>query len=206
MLTFDWATVLTVVSTVVTALATAFLAVFTFVTLRYLRRQEDRAEQERFDQHRPVLFPAGSLSFVTEIGSIDWQARDAHVSVQNAGSGVALNVAALLLGTADLSMSERYTGWHPVPLPVDPSPQPILIQRAASYIPLQATIDSYVLALPQKLTTTGRALRLTLTCEDIFRRKHVAIFDYLSVGRWERVAILEGTADDLHSLEDAAPK
>jgi len=193
-------------ATWVTAAATAVLAVFTGVTLRYLARQEARAAQDRFDQHRPVLFPVGSLSFVDEMGVIDWQARDAHVPVQNAGSGVALNVAALLMGTPDLSMSERYTGWHPVPLPADPSPQAILLRVGASWIPPRATIDSCALSLPQGLTATGRVLRLTLTCEDIFRRKHVAIFDYLSVRRWERVAILEGTADDLHSLEDAAPK
>jgi hypothetical protein len=47
-------------------------------------------------------------------------------------------------------------------------------------------------------------LRLTLTYEDIFSRKHAAIFDYTSTGRWQTVAICEDIKEDLYALQDAA--
>ena len=213
MLTLDWATVLTVVSTVVTALATAFLAVFTFVTLRYLRRQEDRAAQDRFDLRRPLLIPVSLLGIVDAMGSVAWGNRDSVVLMRNAGPGVALDIAALLLGPSDLSMNERYSAWSPTPLPPMAADQVIQFRSGASMISLQATIDAHMLCAPDRPSdgelyagATWAVLRLTLTYRDIYRRKHAAIFNYTSMGRWETVAIVEDISKDLRDLEDDAQR
>jgi len=209
----DWGLVATVASTVVTALATAALAAFTAVTLRYLRRQEDRAAQERFDQHRPLVIPTASLGIVDDRGNVTWVVRDTSVPVHNAGAGVALNVVALLLGSLDLSMNERYTGRYPTPLPSMAADQTIQFRGGASMIPSQTTIDAHRLCAPDKPSDgallAGAAwyvLRLTLTYRDIFRRKHAAIFDYTRMGQWETVAIIENIPKDLLDLEDEAQR
>lgn len=200
--TFDWATVFTVVSTVVTALATAFLAGFTFVTLRYLRRQEDRAAEDRFNQRRPLLIPTGELGIVDSMGDVSWMAGQTTIQVQNVGAGVALDVAGLLLGPHDLPMSCRYTGWHPIPVPPVLTDHTIALRGGASMIPSRATIDAHMLCAPDAPSSsdmliggaTWRVLRLTLTYRDIYRRKHAAIFDYTSMRRWETVTIVENIA------------
>jgi len=212
-LTFDWATVLTVVSTVVTALATAFLAVFTFVTLRYLRRQEDRAEQERFDQHRPLLIPTAELDIVSGVSDVVWKDGRTIIAVQNVGPGVALDVAGLLLGARDLSMSCRYTAWRPIPLPPVLTDHTLELWGGSSMIPSQATIGAHTLCAPDKPTSIMLVneppwplLRLTLTYRDIYGRKHVSLFDYTSMWRWETVAIIENIPKDLLDLEEEAQR
>ncbi len=214
MLTFDWATVLTVVSTVVTALATAFLAGFTFVTVRYLRRQEDRAAQDRLEQQRPLLIPASPLAFVDDAGLVEWTFRDTGVLVHNVDPGVALNVVALLLGPRALSTRDRYRGQYPTPVPSKASDQLIKIFGASSMIPSQTTIGGYPLCAPNKPSdpdlfagATWQVLRLTLTYRDIFSHKHAAIFDYAGIGHeWETVAIIENIPKDLLDLEEEAQR
>lgn len=216
----DWGTVATVASTVVTAAATVALAVFTAVTLRYLRRQEDYATRERLDQYRPLVIPTskpGVMDYtnnmiddiLAETGDATWGVYDTKVMVLNVGVGVALNVEALMLGPKDLSMSDRYTGRHPTPLPFQAAAQRIDFSRGGSMIPSQTSIAAYKLCAPDKPAdaellagATWYVLRLTLTYRDIFRRKHASIFDYTSMGRWETVAVLDNISKDLIDLED----
>lgn len=42
--------------------------------------------------------------------------------------------------------------------------------------------------------------RLTLTYQDIFRRKHAATFDYIDLYGWQCVALLSDIAKDLEDV------
>jgi hypothetical protein len=46
--------------------------------------------------------------------------------------------------------------------------------------------------------------RLTVTYEDVFKRKHAAVFDYIDVLGWYCVGLFEGTDPDLEGLNDQA--
>jgi hypothetical protein len=46
--------------------------------------------------------------------------------------------------------------------------------------------------------------RLTLTYQDVFRRTHAAVYDYIDLYGWQCTALLPGIAKDLEDVEDEA--
>lgn len=75
-----------------------------------------------------------------------------------------------------------------------------------------ATIGGYPLYAPAKPTREEQMLgghynivaRLTLTYQDIFERKHAAVFDYIDLYGWRCIALLVDIPRDLDALDDEA--
>jgi hypothetical protein len=99
-----------------------------------------------------VLYPTDGLhgQLVDKQGNVAWMAQDPALMVRNTGAGVALNVAALLLAEQGRTMSERFTAWHPLPMPPDPTPQKVELQMGNSTFPETDTIASHPLYAPAK--------------------------------------------------------
>jgi len=207
-ITIDWV----IAGTVVTAVATVALAIFTAVTLRFLGKQEARAVQERYDQHRPLLYPIDGLAFVDPLNGVDWSAQHAALTLQNAGSGVALAVATLLLGPNDphdTGMTNRFAAWYRLPMPADATPHKLDLRLGNSTVSKTDTIGSHSLCAPDKPTQGAMLIggaawcpiRLTITYTDIFHRKHASIFDYTIMHHWRPVEFLEDVPKDLYALQ-----
>jgi hypothetical protein len=200
----------------------------TVALARYGYKQNKQAAQLRYDQARPVLYPvalSSSQGVIDPCGNVDWRLRDtAILEVHNAGTGAAFNVAALLLGPpAPLpGQDDRFTGWHAMPIPPGPPGGQLftfgvyqirldggsVIDPAAS-IDCEGTRHHLHAPAPASAPTVNTGvvcyiLRLTLTYEDVYRRRHAAIFDCTRDQRWHRVATCEDIKQDLHALDAAA--
>jgi hypothetical protein len=176
-------------------------------------RQEKIANQQRFDAQRPVICPIGELPL--NHFRLDWTAAEHEISLRNFGSGVALTTCGLLFPPrAQLPSNIRppeYSFWHQPPLGPGES-RPAKLQLGGTLIPGDAQLAGHELYAPPKpsqyeLMVMGQyniVARLTITWEDVFKRKHAGIYDYIDVFGWYCVGLFEDTERDLEDLNDHA--
>lgn len=202
----DWITAATVVS----ALATVTVAIATILTLLFLRRQVRLTVEVQYDQRRPLLYPPGTVTLIDQAGNVDWSEPERRIPLENAGSGVAVNICGVLIGPRTMSKSDRYTLWQEAPLTTLEGMRPMQFRRGgAGTIPNDTTIGAYTLHAPDKPSQAELmagapwiVARLTVTYHDVFGRKHAALFDYTAMPAWSVVAFLEDISHDLLDLDD----
>jgi len=215
------------IQAVAAALQVAIAIILVLVTVTYARsaqRQADQAErqveqtlQQRFDQHRPVIHPSGELPLTN--GSqgyvVDWSKLES-IELQNVGTGVALTICGVLFGpepeTPPRTRPTRCTIWREPPLlPGSPSRR-VKLEEGRTVMNGDATIGGHRLFAPRTPSRQERmhydrynvVARLTLTYQDIFRRKHAAVYDYIDLWGWQCTALLSGIAKDLEDVADEA--
>ncbi len=155
--------------------------------------------------------PATRASFEPWQGK--WDERSVRVPVANGGAGTAFDLCGVLLGAAHdpAILSHRFTLWKDLPLPAADSRDAILA-RGMSMVSGTTRIKEHPLQPPPKPHPGDEMIaaiprytaRLTLTYKDVFGRKHAALFDYSSQGRWENAVFLDDVEHDLADLDREA--
>lgn len=178
-------------------------------------RQVEETRQQRFDQHRPVVHPSGSLP-LTNNSSVDWSQLDFELLLRNVGTGVALTLCGVLFPpepeAPPSTLPPRYTMWRESPLLPGTDGRSGKLATGGTIMNGDATIDGHRLFAPRKptyqeMTKCGKynvLARLTLTYEDIFKRKHAAIYDFIDIHGWQCVALLPGILEDLEDVDREA--
>jgi hypothetical protein len=181
------------------------------------KRHVEESQQQRFDQHRPVVVPVGDLA-LNQDDLLDWFAQGYDVHLQNVGGGAALVVCAVMFppeGTFPRDpLAQRYTLWREPALLPEELPQRFKLERGRTKMDGDARIGDHRLYAPKRPTRDERTLggqynflaRLTLTYGDIFMRKHAAVYDYIDLYGWQCVALLADVATDLEDIDQAADK
>jgi hypothetical protein len=90
--------------------------------------------------------------------------------------------------------------------------RPAKLRLGGTLIPGDAQLAGHELYAPPKpsqyeLMVMGQyniVARLTITWEDVFKRKHAGIYDYIDVFGWYCVGLFEDTERDLEDLNDHA--
>lgn len=224
----DWSALLTALATSVAAGAAVVVIFVSRNQVAIAQKQVTVAQQQMqisqqqaslaletlHDLHRPMVCPSGTLPRTG--GDLDWNLKEYGVTFQNVGSGIALNVCAVMMPpkptTPQYILSPRYTVWRlPHLLPNAPEHQ-LNMGLGVLSINGDATIDQenqralYAPSKPSDLDLrVGRGYniiaRLTLTYQDIFGFKHAGIFDYIDLYGWQHVASLAKIQVDLEDLQ-----
>ena len=210
------------VSSVVLLAVTVVLVVVTFTYAKAAQRQAEQAEkqvaaieQERLDRQRPIVYPLGQLP-LTEDNHVDWaKLEGCDLRLENVGAGVALILCGVLFApepdTPPRILPDRFTVWREPPL-LPGASRPIKLAIGKTIMNGDAKISEYPLFAPKKptyheLTMGGRynvLARLTLTYQDIFKRKHAAVFDYIDLYAWQCVVFLADIPSDLEDVDNVA--
>lgn len=204
-------------ATIVLVFITAWYAWQARETVCEMRRQRAADEENRFLAQRPVVYPVDKLSSDGSTIGLDWLANRCHITLANAGPGLATDLCAVLMAPPDRSgaLPRRYTLWKDRPLPPGEGARQLVMEVGQTMVGTTARIGAYALTPPPAPAhmdlVLGRApiveARLTLTYRDVFGRKHAAIFDYTSLQRWENAVFLAGIPSDLADLDlEARPR
>jgi hypothetical protein len=206
------------VSTVVLVVITGFLFWVTRAYARSAQRQAEEAknqvaetQRQRFDQHRPVVHPVGSLP-LNEHDRLEWGPAAYDLQLQNVGTGVALIVCGVLFAPEGLFppnlLSTRYTVWRESAILPGEPPRTVKLLIGKTKMEGDTTIGGYRLFAPRLPTQEERMMgghytvvaRLTLTYQDVFMRKHAAVYDYIDLYGWQCVALMSDVPQDLEDM------
>lgn len=146
---------------------------------------------------------------------MDWS-KLKSIELQNVGTGVALAICAVLFGpepeTRPTTLPIHYMIWREPPLLPGSPGRRVEMERGRTVLKGDATIGGHRLFAPRTPSRQERmrydrynvVARLTLTYQDIFRRKHAAVYDYIDLWGWQCTALLSGIAKDLEDVADEA--
>jgi hypothetical protein len=178
-------------------------------------RQVEETQQQRFDQYRPVVHPAGDLATNQPL-QVDWYQQGYDLQLQNVGAGVALIVCGVMFPPEGVfpvnQLSPRYTLWREAAFLSGQPARSVKLELGRTMTDGDATIGGHRLFAPRRPTDEERRLcglynviaRLTLTYQDIFMRKHAATIDYIDLYGWQCVALSSDVAKDLEDLDQDA--
>jgi hypothetical protein len=219
--TYMW---LTSIAGLIAALGAAGAAGAATWLLVYARRQAQEMVEQRYAQAQPLVTPltVPPLRDVANGGAEEFypQAPNDRPHFRNIGTGPALNVRAVIYGS-------RPT----VPSQVQPERRMVIVEVplasgeehdgdgavGRTMLPGDTTLDGnpeHTLYAPPEPTLgdvmvrdTMRILaRYTITCRDIFGRRHMAIFDYDFLHQWHSIGFflipkdLEEASRDHHTV------
>jgi hypothetical protein len=182
-------------------------------------REESRRQflEAQYDDHRPLLAPVPGGPAVDPGGPaeeqpivFDWNGDYMFVTIQNVGTGIATNVWLALLPPAPLpESSNQYASRLGSPVLPGAEPLKVYVLPDTTLFDANDSINGHHLCVPLDRATaaTERAdsfiARLTITCQDIFGRKHASIFDISNRGLWVNVAFLSSIERDLGEIDVA---
>jgi hypothetical protein len=192
-----------------------------FITLRHLRL----AREARYDSCRPLLYPSVQPTLArTTTGEtvLGLAAAGTRLIIHNAGSGVATNVRGALYGPQPAEPAEpgspppdhQYL-WLETPLP-DKASAPVVSVPGGWILPGDTSVVGWgayrptLYAPPKPTPGSGSRLyqaappvvwRLTLTYQDIFRRRHASVFDLTDQFVWRCVGFFPGIPKDIEELD-----
>jgi len=206
------------VSTVVLVVITGFLFWVTRAYARSAQRQAEEAknqvdetQRQRFDQHRPVVHPTGNLPQTAQY-RVDWGQAEYDLQLQNVGTGVALIVCGVMFPPEGVFptnlLSPRYTVWRESALLPGEPVRTVKLALGKTLMEGDTTIGEHRLFAPklptqEELMIGGKysaVARLTLTYQDIFMRKHAAVFDYIDIYGWQCVVLIPDVPRDLEDI------
>lgn len=153
-------------------------------------------------------------------GWIDWNVNKHKVTLKNVGTGTAFNVISVLFGpeslnengkSADASQNDYWQQKKNILSVGDKEEGEYWVFRATNSR-LKKNVAGYSLLAPAQplLDSSDKAgayyeptyvCRVTTTYHDIFKRKHMSIFDLDLRGNWNMTAILEDISHDLYDLQ-----
>jgi hypothetical protein len=206
-------------STLISAIATVFIAILTAITIKAYNKQvqigleQVKATQEQtFNQARPILYPPTDMSGLVEMdqGSkiIRWGGGSQRIieGLQNIGTGPAFNIYGLFFGrmSRNTPPHERYAAWNYGVLPHNVTGDKITLSQGTN-LKSETILEGHPLYVPDDEQHIGRIARLTLTYHDIFGRKFASIYDYQSILGWICVGHFQDIEQDLRELDDQDP-
>ena len=212
----NWQAVITDVLLFGTVCAAVWLGWLTRNLVKQSIADVRETREARYDQQRPVLLPSNG-GHALEVKHVlgypaalyaDLRAELVTVNLANIGTGPALDVRGILCGPAPGDLGE-VRSWRSFVFGVpigSGEQQSIGIAQGGIDIPgsaltgRQKKYTLYAPPLPDPSRLPDRVnpvivARLTITCRDIFGRKHASIFDYTSEQRW--VSVDEGFFPDI---------
>jgi hypothetical protein len=197
------------VSQTAAALIAAGLA---FWLARIALMQLQEALKTRQDSQRPQLIPVFHVLVAGSQG-YDSNASSMTLKVKNVGPGLAFNVRAVLLppGTNPDRPGDSDPNWHSAKsnLPWEPGvEQELMFGKGGLEVYGTDQIGGQPLAPPHPLVYAGQnqphaITRLTITCCDIFDRKHATMLDWAVTGPWNPIMIDTLVTTDLMDLSNA---
>lgn len=206
-------------SSIVLTIATAFLVIITFIYTKAAKRQAHQAErqvaetrEQRFDEFLPVLHPFGNIPI--DVDGVDWNKPEMNIQLRNVGRGVALIVCGVLFPpkpeTPSKDVIRRYTIWRETPFLPEAHSRIVTLKQGKTIMGGDITIGKYTLFAQKKPSRQEMMVaskynivaRLTLTYQDIFRRKHAAVFDYIESYGWQCIGLLSNIAKDFEDIDE----
>ncbi len=182
--------------------------VLALVTQFGIQASQSQARESQYASARPILVP-------TEIISLEklWEESFRDIEIKNVGTGVALNVAGVLLPppmqTAGVPPQLSTRSTRPI---AANEPTKLRFDHGGTIFTGEDCIAGIYLGvpvsiapeegLPSPLRRKYRAeARLTLSYSDLFHRKHAVVYDFDTTGHWVAVAILEDIPEDLNDMD-----
>jgi hypothetical protein len=170
--------------------------------------------EAQYNASRPLLVPAvADLTEQYEAEepiTFDWESSTSFVTIQNVGTGIATNIWIAMLPPAPLpDPTHQYVSRLGLPLAPDAPPVKVYVRQGASLFHESNRLNGHTLSVPPEHATgpTERGdrflARLSITCQDIFGRKHASIFDLNDRGNWVSVAFLTNIQYDLGDIDAA---
>jgi hypothetical protein len=175
-----------------------------------------------YASRRPILMPVSALPLVTESNNnrrFDFQQAECSLALRNVGSGVAVNIRAVIIepkptpAPAPVSLTSRQTLWHGEPLEPQQTVETktkvgmTIVSGDATIGKPPATFTLYAPPIPtpaerMQLDKPHIVARLTITCHDVYGRKHGSVFDFTDLGLWECVRFLVDIPKDIEDLDN----
>lgn len=171
-----------------------------------------------YDNRRPILVPTSPLPLL-ENGNrkhFDFQQASCPLTVRNVGSGIALNVRAVIHPPkpdgSPSYLTSRQTLWLGIPVDAGESVE-TETRVGMTVVSGDATIEgestpSTLYAPPEPsmremmlLDTAYIVGRLTMTYHDVYGRKHASVFDFTDLGLWECVRVVRDIPKDIEDLD-----
>jgi hypothetical protein len=170
--------------------------------------------ENQYATNRPLLIPVPTEEVLPRGASphsIDWSLQVKHIRIQNVGTGVATNIWGVLMPPDPIPTSHQYHARLGTPLPPESYSSEDNFGTyfmKGSILDCNDQIGGHTLCVPkERIGGEGRGelirARLTLTCFDIFGRKHASIFDFTTEGKWVNVAFIHNIEHDLGEMNRA---
>jgi hypothetical protein len=172
--------------------------------------------EAQYATNRPLLVPlARHLNDIPT--EIEWDHSVQFINIQNGGTGVATNIWGVLMSPISWSsiIPSQYHIRLPTPLlpgaKSSEDPTDTMFKQGRTIFNSYEKIGEYSLGVPEERAAEENIFkrrdrciaRLTLTCSDIFGRKHASIFDYTIWGEWINVDFLPNIEHDLGDMNEA---
>ncbi len=176
--------------------------------------EENRSQflEAQFNASRPLLVPIstdpGGQDEMEEPATIDWDAAQMFVTIQNVGTGIATNIWISFLPPAPMpSDSSQYVSRLGSPVTAGGEPFKVYLQQGMSLFGESDSLNEHSLCvLPGRATGSTNQrnrfiARMCMTYQDIFGRKHASIFDMSDRGIWINMAFLTNIERDLGEID-----
>jgi hypothetical protein len=207
---------------VVTAIATSVAAIAAGVAVLIAIIAQRQSQEAQRDLQRPTLVTTKKGMRLVRNGDgtinfhIDLRTQTAHhINIDNTGSGPATNIHGVIFGPPEgpFEQSDQRLTLIPPNIITQAQSESVEARYGQTLVYSTTTVgtrtERYTLSPDPALTPSEMqrlalpiiAARLTMTYQDIYRRKHASIFDLTDQGEWISVAILKNIRRDLQQLE-----
>jgi hypothetical protein len=161
--------------------------------------------ETQYAAHLPLLMPHNWEPHGADGGlpmEVNWNDVEQIITIRNAGTGIATNVWGVLLPPERMqTISFQYSTVLRSPLVNGDSAKKYFAKGGTAFS-CGDKIGEYTLCLPLDRRDQCIA-RLTLTCSDVYGRKHASIFDYTTTGDWVNIAFIPNIQHDLGEMDKA---
>jgi hypothetical protein len=210
----DLVNVILTAATMAMAIATVEVALGSVYGIYQGQKQ---ARETLYAQSYPILVPKGRSAnehVDPEHEPFKWQAEQHNITIENVGTGVALNIWGVLLppddGPRSVLPPQFFMRWR---APIKPGETVTTLFKSGGFVfHCNDKIGKHPLCVPREhapikefRNLTDRTprywARLTLTYSDVFGRKHASIFDYSIADTWSHVDFLKEIPKRLDEMD-----
>ncbi len=174
--------------------------------------------EAQYAAHRPLLVPLDRhLDDIPAV--IEWNASVEFINIQNAGTGVANNIWGVFMPPVSWSTTVPPQKHIHLATPLPPGAKSseectdTIFKWGGTIFNTYDKISEHTLGVPEERALNENfnhlekrdwcIARLTLTCSDVFGKKHASIFDYTTMGVWVNVAFISNIEHDLGEMNEA---
>lgn len=209
------------VANIISAVAAVLTLAAVITALVAIKDNRKQAQTTQLHSSRPLLVPNGDPKFQQDHANwLDWNTTEQKLTIQNVGTGVALNIASVIYGCesyvvdglanrrSEREKSIHWTCWLGVPIAAGETKEALYKVGNGIFYEKNMHIGEHSFNAPPEPQAVPHqnqpfiTARVTITYLDIFRRKHASIFNYVQhTGGWQLLEFLEDIPEDLHELE-----